>query len=95
MTPEELDRILASEEALTPSSGFVANVMSAVQDNTSEPSRRHFPWLGFLSGVGATGALAVAASAAVVHGLAPELAYATAALLITFALVSLPAVLDR
>lgn len=48
---DELDRILTSEEILTPSSGFPARVMEAVQDAAAEPSPLPFPWGRLAAGV--------------------------------------------
>jgi hypothetical protein len=48
MTSDDLDRILASEEALHPSSGFTAAVMARVREAAAEPSPLPFPWLRFV-----------------------------------------------
>jgi hypothetical protein len=47
MKTEDLDRILLSEEPLVPSSGFVASVMSRVQQEASVPEQIPFPWRRF------------------------------------------------
>jgi hypothetical protein len=44
MTNENLDRILATEEELIPSSGFLASVMEAVQQEAAAPPPIPFPW---------------------------------------------------
>jgi hypothetical protein len=44
MKQERLDRILAEEEQLTPSSGFVASVMERVRDEAAAPKPIPFPW---------------------------------------------------
>ncbi len=53
MTPEDLDRILASEEPLVPSSGFVAAVMEQVHEAAAAPPPLPFPWRRFLLGLSA------------------------------------------
>jgi hypothetical protein len=42
--PGRLDAILASEEAIVPSSGFLAAVMESVQDESRAPAPIPFPW---------------------------------------------------
>jgi hypothetical protein len=44
MKPEELDRVLAGEEAIEPSSGFVGAVMDAVTSAAHTPPPLAFPW---------------------------------------------------
>jgi len=44
MKQDKLDRILAEEEQLTPSSGFVASVMERVRDEAASPQPIPFPW---------------------------------------------------
>lgn len=41
---ENLDRILASEEELVPSSGFAASVMERVREENAIPEPIPFPW---------------------------------------------------
>jgi hypothetical protein len=41
---EEIDRILASEEDILPSSGFHASVMEAIHREASTPPPIPFPW---------------------------------------------------
>jgi hypothetical protein len=48
---DELDRILLSEEILTPSSGFAVGVMEAVREAASEPPPFPFPWPRLAAGV--------------------------------------------
>jgi len=43
MKPEELERVLAGESAIVPSSGFVASVMDAVTAEAMAPPLP-FPW---------------------------------------------------
>jgi hypothetical protein len=57
MTPEDLDRILASEEPLVPSSGFAAAAMERVREGAAAPPPLPFPWRRFLLGLLATLAL--------------------------------------
>jgi hypothetical protein len=45
MNPESMDRILANEEELVPSSGFLASVMERVQEEAAAPPPIPFPWL--------------------------------------------------
>ena len=48
---ENLDRILASEEGLVPSSGFVASVMDRVRLEAVAPEPLPFPWKRALPGM--------------------------------------------
>jgi hypothetical protein len=43
MTPDDLDRILSSEDLLEPSSDFAMDVMDAVRQQAAEPSPLQFP----------------------------------------------------
>ena len=58
----EIDRILATEDALVPSSGFLAAVMDRVREEAAAPAPIPFPWKRVLPGaivmVGAFGASA-------------------------------------
>ncbi len=108
MTPDDLDRILASEEdTLMPSSGFVMNVMEAVRAEAAEPVLR-FPWLRFGTGLAACGVMAAAGSvllprvdvslapiAVPLLRMAPELSYAIAAVLVSVAVAIAPRLLAR
>jgi hypothetical protein len=102
----ELDRILSSEEPLTPSSGFAAAVMERVHEAAIEPPPLPFPWTRFAAGVIACGVCAASGAALIVNtdwsalsatlGItellrtdAPELRYAAAALLASFAVLRL------
>jgi hypothetical protein len=51
MTPEDLDRILRSEEPLAPSSGFAASVMERTREAASAPPPLPFPWRRYLLGL--------------------------------------------
>jgi hypothetical protein len=48
---DELDRALAKEQEILPSSGFVNAVMQAVQQETSAPPPIPFPWKRALPGI--------------------------------------------
>lgn len=41
---DPIDRILASEEPILPSSGFLTSVMERVQEESRLPARISFPW---------------------------------------------------
>jgi len=43
MKPDEIDRVLAGESDIVPSSGFVASVMDAVMAEATAPPLK-FPW---------------------------------------------------
>ena len=47
----ELDRILASEQPLVPSSGFLASVMEKVGEEAAAPPPIPFPWKRIVPGV--------------------------------------------
>ena len=51
MTPEDLDRILSSDEPLVPSSGFAASVMERAREAASAPPPLPFPWRRYLLGL--------------------------------------------
>ncbi|HEY2228855.1 MAG TPA: hypothetical protein VGI22_14170 [Xanthobacteraceae bacterium] len=44
LNPDKLDAILAHEEAIVPSSGFLARVMDKVEDEAVTPPPIPFPW---------------------------------------------------
>jgi hypothetical protein len=46
-----IDNILASEEKLIPSSGFLASVMDRVHDEARMPAPIHFPWKRAVPGI--------------------------------------------
>jgi hypothetical protein len=101
---EDLERILLSEEPLTPSSGFAAAVMETVSEAAAEPPPVAFPWMRFAAGaiVCVAGAAAGAAATASVdwsavgeagaslRAAAPELGYAALAVLASLAIVRVP-----
>ncbi len=58
---DDIDRILADEDTITPSAGFLTSVMRAVEREAAIPPPLKFPWLRALPGFLATiAALAVA-----------------------------------
>src|SRR5258708_3997794 len=79
MTPEDLDRILSSEDLLEPSSDFEMDVMAAVRRQAAESSPLQFPWFRFVAGLAASGAMAAAGTVLLLRS-APALAAMTAPL---------------
>lgn len=57
MNHEAIDRMLANEDELIPSSGFVALVMRRIHEEIAAPKPIHFPWKRAIPGLvlGATG----------------------------------------
>lgn len=51
MDREPMDRILAEEDGLEPSSGFLAAVMDRVNEEAAAPPRIPFPWRRAVPGV--------------------------------------------
>jgi hypothetical protein len=47
---DQLDAILANEDAIVPSSGFLARVMETVQEEAAAPQPIPFPWKRALPG---------------------------------------------
>ena len=47
----EIDNILAAEQELIPSSGFLASVMERVQEEARVPARIPFPWKRAVPGI--------------------------------------------
>jgi hypothetical protein len=47
----EIDRILAVEEPLIPTSGFLASVMESVREEAAAPQPIPFPWTRFIPGI--------------------------------------------
>jgi len=108
MTLDDLDRILSSDDALEPSSGFASNVMEAVRREGAESATPAFPWARLAIGLAASGGMAAAATVLVLRSqatlaaayaplaaVAPELGYAAAALLVSLAFISLPRLFSR
>ena len=111
MTPDELDRVLSSEDELEPSSDLVTNVMAAVRSPDAEPPALGFPWLRFAAGVAASGVMALAGTVLLLRSgpalatvtaplvplaaVAPEFGYATTAALLSLGLASVPRLLTR
>jgi hypothetical protein len=85
----EIDRILASEDKLIPSSGFLASVMERVREEASAPAPIPFPWKRALPGmVVVAGVLGAGAFEIVRHAL-------PAARAITLTAPNIPAGLER
>jgi len=69
----EIDRILATEEPLIPTSGFMASVMESVREEAAAPKPIPFPWARFVPGIFvATGVLSWGAFKMIRQGL-PEI----------------------
>jgi hypothetical protein len=51
MTTEKINKILAGEEELIPSSGFLSSVMQRIEDEAAAPPPIPFPWRRFVPGV--------------------------------------------
>ncbi|MGP8225361.1 MAG: hypothetical protein ACLQGT_04330 [Terracidiphilus sp.] len=51
MDPGKIDRILATEEELIPSSGFLASVMERVHEEARMPAPLPFPWKRAIPGI--------------------------------------------
>jgi hypothetical protein len=51
MEPTAIDHILATEEELVPSSGFLASVMDRVSDEAAKPAPIPFPWKRAIPGM--------------------------------------------
>lgn len=51
MNDEDLDRMLMERDEIVPSSGFVASVMEAVQQEATAPAPIPFPWKWALPGL--------------------------------------------
>ena len=51
MKDEMLDRILANEEELIPSSGFAASVMDHIREEAAAPQPIPFPWKRAVPGI--------------------------------------------
>ncbi|HZC44112.1 MAG TPA: hypothetical protein VE195_08055 [Acidobacteriaceae bacterium] len=60
MNDDDLDRMLMEREEIVPSSGFVASVMEAVQQEAAAPAPIPFPWKWALPGLIVSMAMAVA-----------------------------------
>jgi hypothetical protein len=69
MTPEDLDRILGSEEPLVPSAGFAASVVERALEAASAPPPLPFPWRRYLLGL-----LVILAMSGICGGLAARVA---------------------
>ena len=67
MAGDELDRILAKEQEIVPSAGFVGSVMAAVEREAEAPPAIPFPWRRAVPGM-AVGALALGWAVVVAAG---------------------------
>jgi hypothetical protein len=50
MNPDRLDTILAREDEIVPSSGFLGRVMDKIEDEATAPPPIPFPWKRFIPG---------------------------------------------
>jgi hypothetical protein len=103
MIPEDIDRILSSDDMLEPASGFVDKVMDRVRHQADEPTPQRFPWLRFAFGliscliVAASGTelaprlqhslIGLCAPLTSLSGIEPELGYAVAAAIVSFGFI--------
>jgi hypothetical protein len=51
MTNERIDEILATEQELAPTSGFLSSVMERVREEAAAPPPIAFPWKRFVPGM--------------------------------------------
>jgi hypothetical protein len=108
-TTDDLDSLLAGEDAIAPSAGFARSVMGAVREAAAEPPLR-FPWgrlaLGIVScGVlAATGSMLLAQAGPAIFavvlvdplaGVAPQVGYAALGVFGSLALSRLPRLFVR
>jgi hypothetical protein len=108
MTPDELDRILSSEDSLQPSSGFVMSVMEAIHREAEVPQPLHFPWVRFVVGLSACVIVALSGTIlllrldwvpdafarwASLSAIAPGIGYATTSIVVGYAIASIPRLL--
>ena len=70
MMHDDVDRILAGEESVVPSSGFTASVMEAVRREAAAPPQIPFPWTRALPGLAAC-ALMISTAPLGLRGTAP------------------------
>jgi hypothetical protein len=54
MTPDDLDRILSSEDLVETSPDFTMDVMARVRMQAAEPSPLSFPWFRVVTGLAAS-----------------------------------------
>ena len=110
MTANDIERALAGDDSIAPSSGFASAVRAAVASAETEAPPLRFPWLRLALGIAAC--VVVAASLTVLaHRVAPPLieavpvraltpllqpiGYAALAVLLSLALLRLPRLLTR
>lgn len=70
MNNDDLDRMLMEREEIVPSSGFVASVMEAVQQEAAAPAPIPFPWKWALPGLIVSVAMAIGMIARWFHSVA-------------------------
>jgi hypothetical protein len=92
-----LGRLLSPDAPLRPSSGFTASVMDRVRETAAQPPPLAFPWTRFATGVTACLACSALGTAVIVNtnvvlaiaepleAAAPEIGFAAAAVLASFA----------
>ncbi len=51
MNPDDLDRVLSTDESIAPSSGFVSSVMELVEREAVTPPPIPFPWVRLAVGL--------------------------------------------
>jgi hypothetical protein len=68
-----IDRLLASEPELAPSSGFLAAVMESIRDEAAAPPQIAFPWKRVLPGAVVIAGLVAWSGYEASHWLAPAL----------------------
>jgi hypothetical protein len=106
MTPEELDRILSSDDSLEPSPDFMRKVMESVRRAATEPPPLNFPWFRFAMGL--AGCLVAARSGVVLaqqlkstlpplasFSGAPEVGMAILAVVVSLAVACVPRLVTR
>jgi hypothetical protein len=71
MNDSDLDRMLMESEEIVPSSGFVASVMEAVQQEAAAPAPIPFPWKWAVPGFVVSVAMAMGLIVRWLHSAAP------------------------
>ena len=104
MTPEQLDRILSSQDTMEPSSGFPLKVMASVRREAAGPAPLRFPWWRFAAGIGACSGVGGAATVLLLQSdvlvspvpvAVPAIIYGLAMLLVSFGVAAVPRVLSK
>ena len=73
MTNERIDEILATEQELVPSSGFLSSVMERVRAEAAAPPPLAFPWKRFVPGMLVTAGVMGWAAVELVRFVGPQL----------------------